>query len=101
MRAEAGPASRAGRSSPGVHKAVRCDVHTNTIEGFFGLFKRGMRGIYQHCRERHLSRYLAEFEFRYNYRVALGVDDTARTFAVLQSAGGKRLMYQDSFWAAA
>jgi hypothetical protein len=50
-------------------------IHTNTIEGFFSIFKRGMRGIYQHCREKHLHRYLAEFDFRYSNRAALGVDD--------------------------
>ena len=54
---------------------VRGDVHTNTIEGVFSIFKRGMKGIYQHCAEKHLHRYLAEFDFRYNNRVALGVND--------------------------
>src|SRR5205807_10298716 len=50
-------------------------IHTNTVEGFFSIFKRGMKGVYQHCREQHLHRYVAEFEFRYNNRIALGVDD--------------------------
>src|SRR3954470_18016834 len=58
-------------------------IHTNTIEGYFGLFKRGMKGIYQHCDEKHLHRYLAEFEFRYNNRIALGVDDCGRAEAAL------------------
>lgn len=57
---------------------VRGVAHVNTAEGFFSIFKRGMRGIYQHCSERHLHRYLAEFDFRYNNRVALGVNDEAR-----------------------
>jgi len=76
---------------------VRGDVHTNTIEGFFGLFKRGMKGIYQHCRETNLGRYLTEFEFRYNHRIAVGVDDVERTVAMIQSIRGKRLMYRDSY----
>ena len=53
---------------------VRGNVHTNTMDGYWGLFKRGMRGVYQHCAEQHLHRYLAEFDFRYNTRVRLGVD---------------------------
>jgi hypothetical protein len=57
---------------------VRDDAYTNTAEGFFSIFKRGMRGIYQHCSDKHLHRYLAEFDFRYSNRIALGVDDTAR-----------------------
>jgi len=54
---------------------ARGDIHTNTIEGYFSIFKRGMKGVYQHCSEKHLHRYLAEFDFRYNHREALGVDD--------------------------
>jgi hypothetical protein len=50
-------------------------IHSNTVEGYFSVFKRGMRGVYQHCREKHLHRYLAEFDFRYSNRVALGIDD--------------------------
>ena len=71
-------------------------IHSNTVEGFFGLFKRGMTGTYQHCNERHLHRYLAEFDFRYNNRMALGVDDQARTVVALKGAAGKRLTYRDS-----
>jgi hypothetical protein len=56
-------------------------VHTNTVEGYFSVFKRGMRGTYQHCKEKHLHRYLAEFDFRYNNRVAIGVEDKARTLS--------------------
>ncbi len=73
---------------------VRGDVHTNSAEGFFGIFKRGMRGIYQHCGERHLHRYLAEFDFRYNARVALGVNDGARAERALLGVVGKRLTYR-------
>jgi len=73
---------------------VRGDIHTNSAEGYFSIFKRGMRGIYQHCGEKHLHRYLAEYDFRYNNRAALGVTDTRRAFQVAKQAGGKRLMYQ-------
>jgi transposase-like protein len=73
---------------------VRGDVTTNTIEGAFSIFKRGMRGVYQHCREKHLHRYLAEFEFRYSHREAHGVDDTARADRILSGIVGKRLTYE-------
>ena len=73
---------------------VRGDAHTNTLEGFYSLFKRGMTGIYQHCREKHLHRYLAEFDFRYNNRVALGVNDDARAVNALLGVAGKRLTYR-------
>ncbi|MCP4304905.1 MAG: IS1595 family transposase [bacterium] len=73
---------------------VRGDVTTNTIEGFFSIFKRGMRGIYQHCGEQHLQRYLDEFDFRYSNRIAVGVDDTDRTEKALKGIRGKRLTYR-------
>ena len=73
---------------------VRGDVHTNTVENVFSVFKRGMRGIYQHCAEKHLHRYLAEFDFRYNARVALGVNDEARAERALKGIVGKRLTYR-------
>lgn len=73
---------------------VRDDVHTNSAEGYFSIFKRGMKGIYQHCSEKHLHRYLAEYDFRYNNRIALGVDDVARTERALKGIVGKRLTYQ-------
>jgi len=73
---------------------VRDDVHTNSAEGYFSIFKRGMRGIYQHCGEKHLHRYLAEYDFRYNHRVALGFSDIDRTKAAVKGIGGKRLMYR-------
>jgi transposase-like protein len=68
-------------------------IHTNTVEGAFSIFKRGMKGIYQHCGEQHLHRYLAEFEFRYNNRIANGVDDRARSLTALSGIVGKRLTY--------
>ncbi len=71
----------------------RGPINTNTIEGSFSIFKRGMRGVYQHCAEKHLHRYLAEFEFRYNNRTAHGVDDRQRAATALAGIGGKRLTY--------
>lgn len=68
--------------------------HSNTVEGFFSIFKRGMKGIYQHCGEQHLHRYLAEFDFRYSNRVALGYNDADRADALLNGIVGKRLTYQ-------
>lgn len=80
----------------GIGEYVRGGAHTNTIEGYFGIFKRGMTGVYQHCSSRHLKRYLAEFDFRYNQRVAPGIDDPARAEATLRGIVGKRLTYQVS-----
>lgn len=68
-------------------------IHSNTIEGAFSIFKRGMRGVYQHCAEHHLHRYLAEFEFRYNTRQANGFDDRGRAREALRGIAGKRLTY--------
>jgi len=73
---------------------VRGDVTTNTVEGYFSVFKRGMIGVYQHCDEKHLHRYLAEFDFRYNNRIKLGVGDAQRSKNALKGARGKRLTYQ-------
>lgn len=73
---------------------VRGDVHTNSAEGYFSIFKRGMRGIYQHCGEKHLHRYLAEYDFRYNHRVKLGFNDTDRATIAVKQASGKRLTYR-------
>jgi len=69
-------------------------AHTNTIEGFFGIFKRGMRGIYQHCGQQHLHRYLAEFDFRYSNRSGRGVEDRERADIALKGIAGKRLTYR-------
>jgi transposase-like protein len=73
---------------------VRGDVTTNTVEGYFSIFKRGMKGVYQHCGEKHLYRYLAEFEFRYNTRTALGFNDLMRAEALVPGIKGKRLTYR-------
>lgn len=75
---------------------VRGDVHTNSAEGYFSIFLRGMRGIYQHCAEKHLHRYLAEYDFRYNHRVALGFGDGERAALALKGAEGKRLTYRQA-----
>jgi transposase-like protein len=73
---------------------VRGDITTNTVEGAFSIFKRGFKGIYQHCAEKHLHRYLAEFEFRYSQREANGYNDAARSVRALENIVGKRLTYQ-------
>jgi transposase-like protein len=69
-------------------------IHTNTVENVFSVFKRGMRGTYQHCKEKHLHRYLAEFDFRYNNRSRLGVEDKERARKAVAGAKGKRLTYR-------
>jgi transposase-like protein len=69
-------------------------IHTNTIEGYFSIFKRGMKGVYQHCAKKNLHRYLAEFDFRYTERQANGVNDNARADLLLAGVVGKRLTYQ-------
>ncbi|MET3838212.1 IS1595 family transposase [Bradyrhizobium sp. OAE829] len=75
---------------------VRGDVTTNTVEGYYSIFKRGMKGVYQHCKEKHLHRYLSEFDFRYSNRIALGIDDVARAEKALKGVRGKRLKYHSS-----
>ena len=69
-------------------------IHTQTIEGFFSIFKRGMKGVYQHCRKEHLHRYLAEFDFRYSNRVALGINDPEHANRAIKGAEGKRRTYR-------
>jgi hypothetical protein len=81
----------------GAGEYVRGDVHTNTLEGYYSIFKRGMKGVYQHCAEKHLHRYVAEFDFRYNNRVRLGVNDAQRAGNALRGIVGKRLTFRDSF----
>jgi transposase-like protein len=95
-----------GLAATGAHEAVDHNkayvreaadgskVHTNTLEGFFSVFKRGMVGTYQHCGEQHLDRYLAEFDFRQNTRAKLGVNDAMRAEIALKGAKGKRLTYR-------
>jgi transposase-like protein len=73
---------------------VRGEVTTNTVEGYYSIFKRGMKGVYQHCAEKHLHRYLSEFDFRYSNRVALGVNDGERADLAIKGAAGKRLTYR-------
>jgi hypothetical protein len=82
------------------HKAdeyVRGEVHTNTVEGYFSIFKRGMKGVYQHCSEKHLHRYVAEFDFRYSNRVALGVHDGERAARAVKGASRKPLTYRGPY----
>ncbi|MFI5015265.1 MAG: IS1595 family transposase [Hyphomicrobiales bacterium] len=80
----------------GEKEYVRGHVTTNTVEGYYSIFKRGMIGVYQHCSERHLHRYPAEFDFRYSNRVKLGVHDVMRTNRAMVGIKGKRLLYRDS-----
>lgn len=90
--------------TPAQHKAVdhskyewsRGDVHVNTLEGFFSIFKRGLIGVYQHMDKKHLDRYLAEFDFRMNTRAKLGVTDIQRTGLAIAGARGKRLQYKSA-----
>jgi transposase-like protein len=103
MTDEAGQYYRVGKSFAR-HETVnhaedeyaRGDVTTNTVEGYFSIFKRGMKGVYQHCGEQHLHRYLAEFDFRYNNRTSLKVTDMERTSKALAGIEGKRLTYRRS-----
>ena len=76
------------------YEYVRGQVYTNTIEGVFSIFKRGMKGVYQHCGEKHLHRYLAEYDFRYNTRTALGFNDLMRAEKLAGAITGKRLTYR-------
>ena len=85
-----------GTTLHGLGRYVRDDptIRTNTVEGAFSIFKHGMKGVYQHCGEQHLHRYLAEFKFRYNTRSANGFDDRAGAAEALKGIVGKRLTYQ-------
>jgi transposase-like protein len=76
---------------------VRGDAHSNTIEGYFSILKRGITGVYHHVSQQHLKRYLGEFDFRYNERSALGVDDATRTLKAIKGVVGKRLTYQQAY----
>ena len=84
------------RHSAGEYVRYEADrtVHSNTVENVFSVFKRGMRGVYQHCDEKHLHRYLAEFDFRYNRRTALAIGDIERTVDAIRGGAGKRLTYR-------
>jgi transposase-like protein len=71
-------------------------IHTQQVEGYYSIFKRGMRGLYQHCAKKHLHRYAAEFDFRYSHRIARGFDDGARAVKALEGVVGKRLTYRST-----
>src|ERR1700722_1733841 len=77
-----------------IKEYARDDIHVNSAEGYFGLLKRGFNGFYHHCREKHLHRYLSEYDFRYNHRIRLGFNDMDRTIAAVKGAEGKRLTYR-------
>ncbi len=85
-----------GAVNHGDYEFARGEISTNTVEGFYSIFKRGMKGVYQHCKEKHLHRYLAEFDFRYSNRIALGVDDQHRAEKAIIGVVGKRLKYRQS-----
>ena len=103
MTDEAGMYRRLGRDfaehgtvTHSIGEYVRGEIHTNTAENYFSIFKRGIAGVYHHVSPQHLKRYLAEFDFRYNERAGLGIEDRARTERALRGIVGKRLMYRDS-----
>ena len=79
-----------------INEYVRGDIHTNTIEGYFSIMKRGITGVYHHVSAQHLKRYLAEFDFRYNERSALDVTDAERTAKAIKGVVGKRMTYQQT-----
>jgi hypothetical protein len=78
----------------GAGEYVRGGAHSNTVEGYFSILKRGIVGVYHHVSKQHLKRYLAEFDFRYNERIALGVNDVERTEKALRGIVGKRITYR-------
>ena len=94
--AEAGqyPDAKNGVSANRAKEYVRGDVHTNTIEGYFSIFKRGIYGTFHHVSQQHLKRYLAEFDFRHNNRSKLGIEDKERATKAIVGAKGKRLTYR-------
>lgn len=100
MTDEAGQYRQVGRDFPheavnhGIGEYVRGGAHTNTVEGYFSILKRGVNGVYHHVSQQHLKRYLAEFDFRYNNRSALGVEDAERTERLMAGIEGKRLTYR-------
>jgi hypothetical protein len=83
-----------GSVNHSIGEYVRGDIHTNTIEGYFSIFKRGITGVYHHVSQEHLKRYLAEFDFRYNERMTLDVSDMERTTKAIKGIVGKRLTYR-------
>jgi hypothetical protein len=85
-----------GMVNHSIGEYVRGDIHTNTIEGYFSILKRGINGVYHHVSQQHLKRYLGEFDFRYNNRIALGISDAERAAKAVLGTVGKRLTYQDT-----
>jgi hypothetical protein len=83
-----------GTINHGEEEYVHGNISTNTVESYYSIFKRGMKGVYQHCSEQHLHRYLAEFDFRDSNRIALGVDDRDRADKTIRGMVGKRLTYR-------
>ena len=83
-----------GSVNHSIGEYVRGGIHTNTIEGYFSIFKRGITGVYHHVSQEHLKRYLAEFDFRYDERMALDVNDMERTTKAIKGLVGKRLTYR-------
>ena len=98
MTDEASQYTKVGRefSEHGMGEYVRGDVHTDTIEGYFSILKRGLVGTFHHVSPAHLKRYVGEFDFRYNYPSRLGYTDRQRPEVLVMSVGGRRLMYRDS-----
>jgi transposase-like protein len=101
MTDEAGQYREVGREfaghekvNHGIEEYVRGEAHTNTVEGYFSILKRGITGTYHHVSQQHLKRYLAEFDFRYNERIALGVTDAERADKVIKGIAGKRITYR-------
>jgi transposase-like protein len=80
----------------GIEEYVRGEAHTNTIEGYFSILKRGIVGVYHHVSQQHLKRYLAEFDFRYNQRIGLGINDGERAELAFRGIVGKRLTYRSA-----
>ena len=78
-------------------RKTNLEINVNSAEGYYSIFKRGMKGIYQHCAEKHLHRYLAEYDFRYSYRIKTGYDDVARADRALCGVTGKRLTYRTTY----
>ena len=73
---------------------IMMGIGINSAEGFYSVFKRGMTGVYQHCAEKHLHRYVGEFDFRHSNRTKLGVTDAQRAAKIIKGAKGKRLVYR-------
>jgi len=96
LAANAPSAARPSQTRCGLKPTLRAGekVNTNTVEGYYSVFKRGMAGVYQHCSERHLHRYLSEFDFRYSNRRKLGIEDVERSDRALLGVKGKRLTYK-------